>query len=337
MRAVVIDYEKKQLSERDVREPRLTEADDVLFQVTEVGVCGTDRELASFRLGYGPSEDGYLVPGHEAVGEVIASNSPMFSPGDLVVPAVRRECQLPCESCRRERRDLCVTGGFTERGIFGQHGYFTEFAVDRAGDLVRIPVECADVAVLTEPLSVVEKAIALAVKLHPGEPRRALVLGAGSIGLLAAATLRLRGFEVEVVSVEHSGSDRARLAALAGADYRTKAGQKADVVIEAAGSPNALTGGIAAMAPLGVLIVLGALRTEGSLPLLDLIVGNQIIAGSVNASPESFTAAVADLPRLPRGLLKKMIQYRSFEEYRSSFTGAPEQYPKIVHRITGSV
>ena len=334
MRAVVIDHRRRSLHEKDIAEPRIERPDDVLFRVREVGVCGTDRELAEFLFGYGPQGDDFLVPGHEAVGEVIASSAPGFAPGDVVVPAIRRACQPPCDSCRKGRRDLCLTGGFTERGIFGEHGYFTELAVDRAADLTRIPREAADFAVLIEPLSVVEKAVAMGVRLHQGEPRRALVVGAGSIGLLSAALFRRRGFDTAVVSVEPPDSDRAELVALAGAEYHTSPEvRKVDIVIEAAGSPDAVTVALKALAPMGVLVVLGAQQSPGVLPLIDLIVGNQIIAGSVNASPEAFASAATDLAGLPRELLNSMIEYREFSEYPASFSGAPAGAPKIVHRM----
>jgi threonine dehydrogenase-like Zn-dependent dehydrogenase len=182
-------------------------------------------------------------------------------------------------------------------------------------------------------LSVVEKAVETGLRLHPGEPRRALVIGAGSIGLLAAALFRLRGFNVAIVSVEPADSARAKLALLAGAEYRTSAAQKADIVIEAAGSPDAVGVALEALAPLGILVILGAQQSAGVLPLIDVIVGNQIVAGSVNASPKAFADAAADLPRLPRALLNPMIEYRPFSAYRRSFIEAPAGAPKVVHRI----
>src|SRR5688572_30543482 len=115
MRALLIDYDRRELREGEFPEPRRERGDDVLFRVREVGVCGTDRELAAFRFGYGPAGDSFLVPGHEAVGEVVEGGS-AFAPGEIVVPTVRRACTPPCASCARGRRDLCLTGKCTERG-----------------------------------------------------------------------------------------------------------------------------------------------------------------------------------------------------------------------------
>ena len=278
-----------------------------------------------------------MILGHEAAGEVLACGEAVtgFRPGDHVVPMVRRGCSPPCPSCASGRRDLCITGKYTERGIFGAHGYFAEFAVDRAEDLVLVPGEAAPLAVLLEPLSVVEKAVAEALRLHRGGAATALVIGAGTIGILAALVLRERGLAVTVRSIEPEQSARARLAAAAGAEYTAGIPPRADIVIEAAGAPAAAATGLAALAPLGVMIVLGAAVSEREFPLLDLIVNNQAVAGVVNAGPEHFRLAVADLRAFPRAVLEGMIRREDFSAWRRSLDGAVRhEQPKIVHRLT---
>ena len=336
MRAVTVDYNHRDLRERDIAMPALEREGDVLFRVLETGICGTDRELAGFQFGYGPEGTDFLVLGHEALGEVVESSSDAFEAGDLVVPIVRRACNPPCPMCAIGRRDLCITGGYKERGIFGAHGYFTEFAVDDARDLVRVDRSVCERAVLIEPLSVVEKAVALALSLHQGEPKRALVFGAGTIGLLAGAVLQLRGLAVDLVSVEPSTSLRARLAETIGLRYRSAPEKiNADIVIEAAGAAAAADAAIEALAPLGVLIILGAKETSQRVRLLDLIVGNRIVAGSVNASPAAFEHAVKDLALLPSTLIAKLIERTAFESYRQTIGGPSPDAPKVVHVITG--
>jgi threonine dehydrogenase-like Zn-dependent dehydrogenase len=72
--------------------------------------------------------------------------------------------------------------------------------VDAADHMVRVPQGAKEVGVLLEPLTVVEKGIVQAYeiqrRLRVWRPRRAAVLGAGTIGLLATLVLRLRGFDV---------------------------------------------------------------------------------------------------------------------------------------------
>ncbi|MGH9666164.1 MAG: alcohol dehydrogenase catalytic domain-containing protein, partial [Bryobacteraceae bacterium] len=253
MRSVSVDYEQRRLAQREIADPVRRLATEVLFRVHEVGICGTDRDLARFRLGHAPKGESHLVLGHEALGQVVETGAAVseLAPGDWVVPTVRRACP-GCASCARGRRDLCLTGQYTERGIWRSHGYFTEYAVDDAADLLRVPPASIDCAILIEPMSVVEKAIERAFETHPGEPACALVLGAGPIGILAALALRERKLTVDLFSVEPRDHPRIKLLEEAGVRYRERLGEaRADLVIEAAGSAELAFQAIHALAPLG--------------------------------------------------------------------------------------
>ena len=335
MRAVGLDYTRKTLTDRDVPEPQPPGNAEVLLRVHEVGVCGTDRELSNFRAGYPPEGEDFLVLGHEAVGQVIEAGAGVASlrPGDWVAPMIRRACAPPCASCARGRRDLCLTGGFRERGIFGVHGYFAEYAVDAAEDLVAIPPELVECAVLLEPLSVVEKAVETALRLHPAAPAEALVLGAGPIGILAAMAFAARGLSVTVHSLEPAGHLRARLVESAWIRYLSQLEGAYDLVLEAAGSPQAALAGLRALHPAGVCCVLGAPNSAGDLPLRDLILKNQVIFGSVNASPRAFELALRDLASFDRAILRRLIRRVRFSDYRESIFNPPGDVPKLVHVV----
>jgi glucose 1-dehydrogenase len=326
MRAVALDYEHKSLAAVEMPEPEPAAGSEVLIRVAAVGVCGTDRDLARFRFGYPPAGDTRLVLGHEALGQTVPG-------GEWVVPMVRRPCSPPCTSCARNRRDLCVTGKYTERGIMGAHGYFSEYAVDSPAELVSVPGHLVEVAVLAEPMSVVQKAVRLALALHEGEPRRAVVVGAGTIGILAALVLRERGLEASIFSVEDPSSTRAQLIESAGIRYTNQPTLRADVVIEAAGAPAAAAAGLAMLDPLGVLIVLGAFESQGPLPFRDLIIGNRIIAGSVNSAPEDWVSGIGDLGRLDPAILRRMIHRTGFEGFRESILGPLPEHPKVIHLL----
>ena len=333
MKAVALDYTARELVEREVPEPAQPSHGEVLLRVREVGVCGTDRDLAAFQFEFPPRGCDYLVLGHECVAEVLTSSADEFSPGDIVVPVVRRPCSLPCRWCASGRRDMCSSGEYSERGIVGAHGYFTELAVDSAADLVRIPAELTDVAVFVEPLSVVEKAIGTGIRLHPSTPETALVLGAGTVGLLAAMAARARGLTVMVASVEPSGSERARLVEHAGIEYRNNVEEcRFDIVIEAAGPAEAALAGLRALAPGGVLVILGV-NDAVPIPLLQLILNNQVVVGSVNAAVSDFTAAVHDLQRFPAGMLRRMISRERWAAHRSTLLGPLRETPKVVHVV----
>jgi threonine dehydrogenase-like Zn-dependent dehydrogenase len=336
MRALALDFESRSLGWRNAAEPELLAARDALFRVHEVGVCGTDRALAGFQLGRPPEGETHLVLGHEAMGQVIAIGSSVatLNRGDWVVPTVRRACHPWCGSCARGRRDLCTSGRYTERGILGLHGYFTERAIDSEDDLVRVPAALIDFGILIEPLSVAEKAIARAEDVHEGEPRRALVLGAGPIGILAALALKLRGYAVRLHSLEPAGHPRAALLATQGIAYETAlSADAADIVIEAAGSAELALAVLSQMAPLAVMVVLGATGATGAVPFLRMIVNNQTVVGSVNADRQAFAAAVADLARIEPRVLRGLIARSHFADLEGSLTGPPPAAAKRVHVV----
>jgi L-iditol 2-dehydrogenase len=155
-------------------------------------------------------------------------------------------------------------------------------------------------------------------------------MGAGAIGLLAAMVLRLRGFEVSVVSREPETSARARLVRSLDTEYSTRISRKYDLVVEAAGARQAAQDAAGALAPLGVMVVLGAKGAE--LPLIGMIVNNQVVAGSVNAGPGAFAQAVQDLPCFPRAALNSMVRKLPFSDWSRSIGGPVEfEQPKLVH------
>ncbi len=333
MRAIGLDYERRQLVETRIPVPQRRNPDNVLFRIYEVGVCGTDRELAAFQLGYPPAGESFLVLGHEALGRVEETGAAVrgLQPGDWVAPMIRRACSPPCPSCARGRRDLCLSGRAPERGIFGWHGYFTEWAVDRAEDLIVVPPELVECAVLIEPLSVVEKAVERALRLAEAPPSTALVLGAGAIGLLAGLSLLHRGLRVWLHSLESPDHPRARLAESAGLAYLARPEQKADIIVEATGSAEAAFTALQWLAPAGVCALLGAPNAAGLFPFLDLIVRNQVVFGSVNASPQSFQSAVEDLKRFDRRLLRAMIHRVPAGAFRQTIPDPSPRAPKTVH------
>jgi len=328
MRALRLDFESRQLGIADVPEPNQPTSGQVRLRLLECGVCGTDRSLAEFEFGQPPKGESTLILGHEAVGIV-------ESTGQLVVPMVRRNCGPLCDMCRRGRRDSCLTGKYVERGIFGLHGYLCEYALDHEDDLIAVPPSLADLAVLVEPASVIEKAWELALRLHIGQPRRVLVLGAGPIGILAAWCALQNGLEVTVLSREPEDSTRAQLLTRHGATYtRILDGIRADIILEACGSAELAIESMRTLGRLGVLIILGARPAEVSLPCLDMIIGNHVIAGSVNASRQHFQQAVTRLESYDRRWFEPLITRLPLARAVESILSPPPGAIKIVHTIS---
>ena len=162
MRAIAMFPTEKKIRLVDRPSPQLEGDQQARVRILEVGVCGTDHEIARFEYGAPPTGEEYLVMGHESLGEVVEVGSAVsnLKPGDLVVTTVRRPCGNPeCRPCHHNRPDFCVTGAYTERGIMRRHGFMTDEVVDLADNMHLVPREIADIAVLTEPLTIAEKAL----------------------------------------------------------------------------------------------------------------------------------------------------------------------------------
>ena len=335
MRALCLDYELRTLVERDVAPATPPAHGEVLLRVEEIGVCATDRELARFRFGVPPEGESHLILGHEALGQVewAGAGVTTLHRGDWVTPLIRRNCAPQCPSCVAGRRDLCETGLYFERGINRAHGYFTEFVTDPEADLLVVPESLLDVAVLAEPLSVVEKAIETAFRCHPMTPRTAIITGAGPVGLLAALALQVRGLAVTVVSLEPDDHPRVALLRRASVAYlRSQPPAPADIVMEASGSSAATLAALEWIAPHGVFILIGAPDLDLPVPAMRMILDNLTVAGVVNAARHHIDAALYDLAHIPRPWLEALIERRPFEAWRDTLAG-PASTPKTVHRI----
>lgn len=318
-------------------EPRLTRPDDVLLDVLQVGICGTDRdEVAGGRADPPPGATG-LVIGHEMIGRVSAIGAGVTAvrPGDYAVLTVRRPCP-GCPGCDAGRPDMCYTGDYTERGIKAEDGYQAESVVERQQYVIPIPASLSGTGVLVEPLSIGEKAIEEALLLQKArfasiaapEPV-ALVAGLGPVGLLAALALRLRDFRVVGLDVVDAASERARLVTDLGGEYvdgrsthpddlRSRCG-RIDIIFEATGVPALEFDLVSALALNGIYVLTGIasgsrpVTIDGATLMRGLVLGNRLMFGSVNASRHHFQAAVTDLEQAERrwpGLVARLITDR---------------------------
>ena len=305
-------------------EPGPPAEDEVCLSMVRVGICGTDREEAGGGRSKPPAGESELVIGHEMLGRVVTVGSAVtrVAPGDLAVLTVRRGCGK-CLPCLMNRSDMCQTGEYAERGIWGLDGYQTEMVLDREQYLVRVPPELEAVGVLCEPLSVAEKAIDEAVRLQsarlPDAPshldwlydRTCLVAGLGPIGLLAALVLRLRGARVYGLDVVDAGTARPAWLEQIGGKYvdgrAVPADQvddhlgEIDLIFEATGIPSLEFNLLDALASNGVYVLTGIpggdrpLDLQGAELIRGLVLKNQVMAGSVNAARDHYQMAVEDL------------------------------------------
>jgi threonine dehydrogenase-like Zn-dependent dehydrogenase len=279
---------------------------EVLVRTLEVGVCGTDREISEGLFGVPPAEGPLLVLGHEALA-VVERDGYGFTRGQLVTATVRRSCGH-CIACAEDSPDSCLSGDYSERGITRLHGYARELVAEDPEQLVAIPKSLGRLGVLAEPTSICERALRHARAIGGRQPwrlERALVIGAGAIGLLMTYLLRLADVEVWTASLEPENE----LVEQSGARYVSTPGDELselgtfDLVVEAAGNAQLMARTLGLLRRSGVACLLGidprdqTVELDGPVLGVDTILENRVLFGSVNAQRQDWLAAVDDLDR----------------------------------------
>lgn len=366
MRAVGVLPKKRQVALLEHDHPELTRPTQVLVRTLDVGICGTDREICTFVYGLPPAGSDYLVLGHESLGEVLEVGAKVkgLKAGDLVVPSVRRPCDdKDCRPCRASLQDFCATWKFVERGIKQHHGYMTEFYVDEEKNFNLVPKELRDFAVLAEPLTIAEKGLAQVWRIQsrlpwactapgkpPGHGLRAVVLGAGPIGILGAMTLVLNGFDTWVYSRSPKPNDKAALVESFGAKYVSihdatpaelaKKVGNIDLVYEALGVAQVSFDVLEVLGLNGVFIFTGIPAPEGRIQvpgntlMRNLVLKNQVVLGTVNADKAAFQNAIRDLgefrKRWPKALAKVITARHPVENFRDLLVGKPSGIKHVI-------
>lgn len=308
----------------------------VLVEVLRVGACGTDREINSGEYGVAPEGFDYLVLGHENFGRVVEIGTSVreVAVGDFVVATVRRPRGTSIYDQIGEQ-DFTTDTSYYERGISRLHGYMAEFYVESADFLVKIPPGIAEIAVLLEPLSIIEKGLKQACdiqeRLHIWRPKTAAVLGTGNVGLLTVMALRMRGYEVHGFGRDdREGYLNADLIEAIGATYDSTAKRSLvdsvkeydeyDLIFECTGYSPIIFDAMQSLNENGILIlasVTGGDRKTDQVPS-DLInqrfvLGNRAMVGTVNAGREHFELGVRDLAlceAMYAGWLSKMLTHK---------------------------
>jgi len=200
---------------------------------------------------------------------------------------------------------------------------------DGRGVLVRVlRVDGTDV--LLEPLAVAEKAINQAFeiqrRLRVWQPRRAAVLGSGAVGLLTTLILRLRGIEVACLSRRRPPHLKSELIEEIGGAYLstqdTSIAEAAgvygpfDIIVEATGFSPLVFEAAESLGKNGVLVLVGVTggdrRAEVRCDAINqgFVLGNKVMVGSVNASPDDFARGRDDLVKASAfypGWLEKLL------------------------------
>jgi len=314
--------------------PKATDVPDdwgVLVKVLRVGVDGTDREISAGEYGQAPEGSAYLITGHENFGQVVevGHNVPsIIQPGDYVVATVRRPGHSIYDQIGLQ--DMTTDDVYYERGINLLHGYLTEFYVEHADYVVTLPNSLREVGVLLEPMTISQKGLNQAYeiqrRLKVWRPRRAAVIGAGTVSLLAALAMRLRGLEVTCYSRRPAPYLNSDLIAAIGGRYVSSGDSTLaeaavldgpfDLILEATGYSPLVFQAAEALGKNGVLILSsvtgGDTKVEVNADHINqgFVLGNKVMVGTVNASRADFESGVTDLVKaeaLYPGWLKRLL------------------------------
>jgi glucose 1-dehydrogenase len=366
MRSVAVYPRLREVRLIECDEPEITEPTQAKLRILEVGICGTDREICRFEYGTTPEGSEYLILGHESLGEVVAVGSAVnnLRVGDLVVTMVRRPCSHPhCRPCRSGHQDFCRTGDFTERGIKGLHGFMAEYVVDDSRYMYPVPADLRDVGVLVEPGTIAAKALFQTLRILRRLPwvdrvnlqgphdrtYKALVLGAGAVGLLGAMALRNNGFATYVYDRALAPNPKSQLVESLGATYVAAESTRrfshlvgeVDLVYEATGASRLAFQAMSVLGPNSIFIFTGV---PGQRPPSDVdtdsimrnaVLKNQVILGTVNAGPEAYAATIAAFSafrgRWP-GVAESLITHRyPLEDFREPLIdGSPSDIKSVL-------
>lgn len=307
--------------------------EEVLVEVIEVGVCGTDAEILRGAYGQAPPGEDFLILGHENFGRVLeAPAGSGLAAGAHVVSVVRRPDPVPCPQCLAGEFDMCSNGLYAERGIKGLHGFMSEYYTEVPEYLVPVPESLAAIGVLLEPLAVVEKGVLQTEEIQrrmTWAPKEAIVTGAGPIGLMATLLLLAKGYDVFTVDLAESDDLRAQIARDAGAEYvkgdeeplleLAKRIGHVDLIFEATGVSQLVFDAIDAVGASGVVCLSGVSAAARTLEVpadklnLEMVLENKVVFGTVNANQRYFQAGVNDLARFEElwpGLCERVLTRR---------------------------
>ena len=331
----------------DLAKPSVSDVPDgrgVLVRVLRVGVDGTDREINAAEYGVAPAGYPFLVVGHEGFGQVeaVGPGVSFLRPGDYVVSTVRRPGKSLYDLIGLQ--DMTTDDEYFERGISHRHGYLTEYYVEDEEFVVKIPQALRDVGVLLEPMTVAQKGIAQAYeiqrRLKVWRPRRAAVMGAGTLGLLATLVLRLRGLDVTTFGRTRRPYLNADLLDAIGARYvntaetsiNTEADDdgRFDLIFEGTGASSVVFESMRALGKNGVLVLTSITGGNRTLEIpadrlnLEFVLGNKVMVGSVNAGRDHFESGVRDLSQAEAeypGWLARLLNDRvaGLDNYRELF------------------
>ncbi len=261
--------ENQQLSYRDDLPVPAPGEGEALIKVGLAGICATDLEMVQ---GYYPFTG---IPGHEFVGEVVASNGKPELVGKRVVGEINISCG-ECDQCRRGHRTHCRKRSVL--GIKNRDGVFADYFIIPEPNLHIVPDGIADdSAVFTEPLAA---ALEIQRQVHIQPEDRVLLVGAGRLGQLIAQTLAICPCDFQVITRHTNQRELLLRRGINVVDETKIITGGMDVVIEATGSPQGFEVARRAVKPGGVMVLKSTYKGEMSLNMSSIVVDEITVVGS---------------------------------------------------------
>ncbi|CAI1537616.1 L-idonate 5-dehydrogenase [Serratia entomophila] len=271
-----------------------------LVKISRGGICGSDLhyyqegKVGNFQVRQP------MVLGHEAIGEVVASDSPRLTPGQKVALNPSKPCG-ECKYCLAQQQNQCTGMRFFGSAMYFPHvdGAFTQYKIVDSAQCIAFEADRDDkVMVFAEPL-----AVAIHAAKQPGDVagKKAFVSGVGPIGCLLVAALKALG-AAEIVCADLSP----RCLAIAGEmgagvllhaandDFSAYLQDKGyfDIAFEAAGHPSSLQRCLEITRAKGTVVQVGMGGSFPDFPLMLLIAKELNLLGSFRFV-EEFELAVA--------------------------------------------
>jgi len=336
MKSVVIHAEGNVCVE-ERPEPQLQHDDDVKVRVVSSGLCGSDIP----RIFAGGAHFYPITLGHEFSGYVEACGAAIndLRAGDAVACVPLLPC-FDCPECRREFFSLCKHYQFVGSRSDGGNA---EYIVVKRANLIALPKNMAiEDGAFIEPITVGLHAFHLAGGC---ENKNVIIVGAGTIGLLAMQCARALG--AKSVTAIDINPDKLQLASELGATY-TFNSREQDVntiaagleearfdqlVLETAGTPQTVSLAIEIAGPRAQLALIGTLHHDLTLtaPVFGQILRKEmtLIGSWMNYSGpwpgEEWTTATHLLTE-KKLMLEPLIAHR----------GDPDSYARAVQNLNGA-
>ncbi len=298
--AVTRQWERIEVMDRET--PALRDG-ECLVRVRYAGICGSDVHIFQ---GHHPTAKAPVVQGHEFVGtleQIGPGVATEIKVGERVVVEPLISCGR-CEACRAGHHHVC-----RKLGLLGIHadGAFAEKLRVLAEKMIRVPEELSDrVAALAEPFAVGFHVCSRG-ELRNGD--RALIVGAGPIGLIIGIVARLSGASVTFAEIQPARIEQAKAMGFAafnsGGDPAAIVGEATggdgfDVVFEVSGSAPGVLLATELCRARGRVVQVGFFGKRPEADLMKVIFKELSIIGSRVYTLEDFRRTVPMLARIVR-------------------------------------